>query len=878
MHHLDPPRSRQSSRVLLLAAALLGTGATSAAQPEGALRVASPDWRDQVLYFVMTDRFDDGDAGNDDQGAGEFDPRDPARWSGGDLAGVRRRLDYIQGLGATAVWVTPPVRNLWWDAQARYGGYHGYWATDFSQVDPHLGTLADYQALSAALHGRGMYLVQDIVLNHTGNFFGYEGARDPADPARGYVRFAQPGGQSAPTQWPFSANDPRDPAQRAIGAYHWTPDIADYTDPVQEKTWQMAGLDDLASENPVVRRALRASYGAWIRDAGVDAFRIDTALYVPPEALEDFLYADDPAAPGVLEVARGTGREGFHVFGEGFAIDKPGDDAQQRRIETLMRDAQGRDRLPGMLNFPLYGTLGDVFARGRPTADLGWRLRRMLEIHARPHLMPTFVDNHDVDRFLAGGDRAGLEQALLAIMTWPGIPTIYYGTEQGFTAQRASMFAGGVDSGGRDHFDPQAPLYRFLREAIALRRSHQVFSRGVPTVLRENAAGPGVLAWRMDGEGATAFVAFNTAATPALLHDLETGLPAGTRLAVRFARGFDGVVPAPIVDAAGSVSLALPPRASIVWMATDGIAAPPAPAAPSRAPAVVTGDFVANGRADPRARRDMVIVVDDDLAAARGPTRMARDGRWRATIDTAAMPDPDIVHTAVAWSPSLGIAWPAATFRVDRAWKVVADVADPVGDDRGPRGDYRYPTDPSWGANHQLDIEHVRVREAGGALAIEVRTHAVTTSWNPANGFDHVAFTAFVELPGAAGGATVMPLQDASLPQGMRWHVRLRAHGWSNALTSADGASATNEGTPLAPAASIRVDRDAATVRFTLSPRALGGHGPRGLSGARVYVTTWDYDGGFRAISPAGGGHGFGGGVQGRDPKVMDDTAVIVIP
>src|SRR5687768_2749674 len=115
--------------VAVLALVLLSGCATRAEiRQEGPLHVASPDWRDQVLYFVMTDRFDDGDPGNNDQGAGEYDAGDPARWSGGDIAGIERRLDYIRGLGATAVWITPPVANLWWDAKTGYGGYHGYWA------------------------------------------------------------------------------------------------------------------------------------------------------------------------------------------------------------------------------------------------------------------------------------------------------------------------------------------------------------------------------------------------------------------------------------------------------------------------------------------------------------------------------------------------------------------------------------------------------------------------------------------------------------------------------------------------------------------------------------------------------------------------------
>ncbi|MEO8161274.1 MAG: alpha-amylase family glycosyl hydrolase, partial [Arenimonas sp.] len=173
---------------------------------EAVLHVPSPDWRDQVLYFVMTDRFDDGDQSNDDQHAGEFDPADTAKYNGGDFNGIEKHLDYIRGLGATGVWVTPPVLNRWWDPRARHGGYHGYWAKDFSRVDPHLGTLADYQQLSRQLHGAGMVLVQDIVLNHTADYFRYEGAWDATRPAQNFVREKDSAGDRAPTQPPFDRN------------------------------------------------------------------------------------------------------------------------------------------------------------------------------------------------------------------------------------------------------------------------------------------------------------------------------------------------------------------------------------------------------------------------------------------------------------------------------------------------------------------------------------------------------------------------------------------------------------------------------------------------------------------------------------------------
>lgn len=792
-----------------LAAACLSIGALGAAVAAPAAPGGPRDWRDQVIYFALTDRFDDGQPANNDFGHGEFDRRRDTHYQGGDLVGLTRRLDYIRGLGATALWLTPPVANQWLDPTGRHTGYHGYWAEHFMKVDRHLGTLADYQRLSKGLHRRGMALVQDIVLNHTGNYFGYRGGWNAADPAAFHERYAGTPPVAAPSQPPFHLNDPRDPAQRAAGIYHWTPDISDYNDARQEHEFQMSGLDDLNTDHPAVRRALRRSYGHWIRAAGVDAFRIDTAFYVSPAAIDDFLYSTDRRAPGVMRVARDNGRPSFHVFGEGFGIDRPFDDTQARKIEGYMSGPAGQRRMPGMLNFPLYGAFNSVFAQGAPTAELAHRIEALARVHARPHLMPTFVDNHDVDRFLTGGTPAGLAQALLAMFTLPGIPTVYYGTEQGFTVPRASMFAAGHGSGGRDRFDTAAPLYQAIARMAALRREHRLFSRGWPQVLQADAEGPGLIAWRMVDGPRQALVVFNTDEQPAMLKGLPLQVPPGTRLAGLY--GLHGRPADVRVGHEGQLGVSVPARGGLVWR----IEAP----APDGA------------------------LLDGARARGVGGSEPPAASRWSA-------PAP----RAWAWQPA---------------------VDDPVGDDHGPEGRYTYPTDASYAGRPTMDLRQARVATDGGALRIELTMGELSRQWNPPNGFDHVAFTLFIELPGRAGGATVMPMQHAQLPDGMRWHLRLRSHGWSNALFAAEGASATHEGRPVVPAARIETDAAQRRVSFTLPPAALGRL--PSLAGARIFVTTWDYDGGFRPLEAQPAAWSIGGGDPATGARIMDASPVIVV-
>jgi glycosidase len=865
-------RMMRCTRGLCAAIAVLLAPSTFAALSATAPNATvSADWRDAIVYFAMIDRFDDGDPSNNDQGVGEHDPTSGAHYSGGDLAGLTRRLDYIRGLGATALWITPPVRHQWWDGEVDYGGYHGYWGEHFAEVDPHFGTLADYRALADGLHARGMRLIQDIVVNHTGNYFAYAPDHDPRQPARDHRRNPAPGPNPAPTQWPFSLNDARDPAQLAADIYHWTPAISDFSDPRQEQTWQLASLDDLNTGNPTVRRALRASYGHWIRSVGVDAFRVDTAFYVEPAFFRDFLHADDPQAPGILRVAAQAGREPFHVFGEGFGIDAPFQDVQARKIERWSSDAHG-PLLPAMINFPLYGSLLDVFARGRPPAVLGHRIGSMMQVHARPHLMPSFVDNHDVDRFLAGGDNAGLQLALLAIHTLPGIPVIYYGTEQGFIEPRAAMFAHGHGAGGRDHFDPSAPMYRQLQRLARLRRDHRALSRGVPQVLRADAAAPGAHLHAMRDGDETLFVALNSASHPVLVAEFETGLAPGTILQPVFA--LDGEAQALVPGHDGHASVVLPARSGQVWRAAgrgDVAKKPPTPTLDPLPDTPLRGVVEASGAS--RGVPDLALVIDGNVTRAIAVTPRA-DGRWRARIDVGDLVDPAIEHELRVWSPTHHVASNAVTFRVEPRWRQRVRYSDPTGDDHGPAGRYLYPTDPIWREHRPADIRDVRVSTSGASLRVEIGLAELVATWNPPNGFDHVALTLFVELPGRPDGARTLPGQQAELPGGMRWHVRARIGGWAHTLTTSKNADAHREGEPAASGATLDVDHATDTITLTVPAAALD-H-PSTLDGARVYLTTWDYDGGFRALAPEPSAFTFGGGSP-PEPRVMDDSAVLVL-
>ena len=367
------------------------------------LHVPSPDWRDQVIYMLMIDRFSDGDPGNNDQGYGEYDPSLASHFSGGDLQGVIDRLDYIRSLGATAVWITPPVYNQWWSTPYQAAGWHGYWAVHFQEIDPHFGTLETYKRLSHELHCRGMYLIQDIVANHAGNFFAYDGEYDPGDTARNFYLLEPDSHQPAPVQYPFNQVDRLNPEHVAADIYHWTPPVQDYSDPRQEHYYSLGHVNDINTENPVVIDAFKEIYKYWIGEVGVDAFRMDTVMLVPLAFWNRFLHDGD----GIYARARDLGKEHFLTFGEVTAASQPYDDFGERKVAAYLET----DGVPGpnsMLGYPLYHEIGRVLARGAETASLAYRLERFMELYRDPFTVPNFVDNHDTGAVPGGRSPGGL--------------------------------------------------------------------------------------------------------------------------------------------------------------------------------------------------------------------------------------------------------------------------------------------------------------------------------------------------------------------------------------------------------------------------------------------------------------------------------------
>ena len=859
-------------KYLLLLMLCCFMGSVSVSAQEQLLHVPSPVWEDQIIYFIMTDRFNDGDPTNNNQAEVEFAQGDDRKYQGGDFQGILDELDYIQGLGATTLWITPPVANNWWGEEIEYGGYHGYWARDFMAVDEHLGTLEDYKQLSHTLHGRQMFLIQDIVTNHVGDYFTYWDTEEEVhnwnenDPTQGYrANTNHPTPLPVP---PFDQNDPRNPAHLEAAIYHFTPDITNYNDPNQRLNYQLSGLDDLNTANPIVREALREAYGYWIEEVGVDGFRIDTAIYVEHEFWQDFIHNETSEFAGVNVVAQSTGRENFLTFGEAWVGSGAFNMNGEQVIPTYLGTTD-QPEMASMLNFPVQSEITRVFAEGHKTSAMTYRLEGVQRKYPNPNILPIFLDNHDMPRFLNKSSQEGLKQALVFLMSAQGIPVIYYGTEQGFTDTRATMFAEGVNSDGIDHFDPSSELYQHIANLSALRKANPTLSRGGLTVLGDSTQGAGLFAFKRDYEGESLYAVFNTADTP-ILADFMTDLPQGTTLNALLNTGGTTQL---TVGAEGRILASLPARESLILEISSATsttdALPPAEITLTTDLSVgeITESITLQGHVSvPDAELMLVIngTVADDLTFTAGA-----DGRWETTLPIDRFKVGKHTSLLQVYAPQLS----ATSDAVEMVTRVQINgdsirVSDPADDDNGIYGIYGYPTDSTF--SNQLDVLSAEMIPSGSNLLLRFEMAEVTTVWNPTHGFDHVLFHIFIDVPEQTGGASVLPYLNAEFAEDFSWDYMTFIDGWNTRLHSSDGASAETFGSVSRPAPEISVKGN--TIEIVISGEALGR--PTSLQGARVYVALWDWEGvggSHRPLTADGGQWAFSSGTDEVLPRIMED-------
>ena len=323
------------------------------------------DWRDEVIYQIMVDRFSNGDASNDYN----TNLSDPSAYHGGDWRGIIDRLDYLQALGVTALWISPVVKNV--ESDAGFSSYHGYWAQDFTRTNPHFGDLAALRELTDEAHARGFKIILDIVTNHVGQAFFYDINKNgqPDEFFMGQGGEIIPIGQEEPsseltrvTEWdPDYSSDgiqawtSLGPSGEAPAVFVYNPAInrippvpelfsRDYaynrkgrvtvwthpeacgcepwgcpwTDSCRREQEVLGdfpgGLKDLATTRQDVRDELARVYARWIEVGDFDGFRIDTLKHVEQGFWEDF-------CPRMRRFARKGGKRNFLMFGEAFDGD-----------------------------------------------------------------------------------------------------------------------------------------------------------------------------------------------------------------------------------------------------------------------------------------------------------------------------------------------------------------------------------------------------------------------------------------------------------------------------------------------------------------------------------------------------------------------------
>jgi alpha-amylase len=576
----------------------------------------------QTFYFALTDRFANGDTTNDTGGYSGgreehgFDPTDVGYYHGGDLAGLSAKLDYLEKLGITAVWLTPPFSNK--PVQDGSAGYHGYWINDFLKIDPHLGTNESYKRLVADAHARGMRVFMDIIPNHTSNVIQYPGG------ARKYTNIADAPYRDAHGQ-PFDVReaafnglgDPADfPTLSADASFAYKPIVPPTETSAKNPAWlndvtlyhnrghmnfkgenavhgDFGGLDDLFTEHPRVVQGMIEIYSHWVREFGIDGVRIDTLKHVNAEFWQAF-------SPALREAARSIGRPDFIQFGEVFST--PGDS------EFLSEFSTGLP-VDTSLDFGFWAAVRRFISDQGPArtlADFFAADDYYTDHDSIIHTTTTFLGNHDDGRwgFYLQRDNPDASLELLASLVRighgllylsRGQPVLYYGDEQGMIGRggndkqaRETMFAsraadyrnaqllGTTRTGADDKFDSAHPFYQLFSELGALRAGHRALRTGA--MITRPVADRDVFAFsRIDrNELVEYLVVLNNSRTTALTTRVPTSQASGAAL-VRIFSSDDSEELRLVADEFGNMSVSLAPLQFAVWRAESRLGGAVAP-------------------------------------------------------------------------------------------------------------------------------------------------------------------------------------------------------------------------------------------------------------------------------------------------------------
>ncbi|MFI1399543.1 pullulanase-type alpha-1,6-glucosidase [Streptomyces sp. NPDC020681] len=599
----------------LFAAVIPGSAAVATAKappppPSDRALAAQPARHDltrEQFYFVLPDRFANGDTANDRGGlTGSrletgYDPADKGFYQGGDLKGLTKRLEYIKGLGTTAIWLAPifknrPVQGEGKDASA---GYHGYWITDFTQVDPHFGTNKDLETLIDKAHSKGMKVFFDVITNHTADTVDYAEKKYGYRPkgAHPYLdATGRPFDDRAGVPKVDADSFPYTPKATGTKVPGWLNDSTMYHNRgdstfagESSEYGDFSGLDDLWTERPEVVDGMERIYQKWVRDFDIDGFRIDTVKHVDLDFWTQWATALD-------DYAKKQGRPDFFMFGEVFSADT-----------AITSPYVTRGRLDSTLDFPFQDAARAYASQGASADRLAKVFAddyRYTTDKANAYEQVTFLGNHDMGRigtFLKqdnpnADDTELLSRARLAnelMFLSRGNPVVYYGDEQGFTGAggdkdaRQTLFASktaeyldddqlGTDrTHASDAYDPAHPVYKSIAALSKLTRENPALRDGVQ---QERYTKDSVYAFsRTDASARTEYVvAANNAATP------KTVTFAVDSTDFRTLYGGSGAVRA----ADGKITVTVPALSSLVLKATKALPQPAAePTVTLKAPA-----------------------------------------------------------------------------------------------------------------------------------------------------------------------------------------------------------------------------------------------------------------------------------------------------